>query len=142
LQSSNKEYKQILFQEGVAASQASDSIQADLTGNVDLLTKYKQIKTRSDVAFIVLRIASHLPKGALLNQIHIDSSDPIHVIVDMQGDVYQENAEARIAVINGVSASIKNDLKLNRFFKHVDLVSLNQETIEGRQVTGFTIRCS
>ena len=70
-----------------------------------------------------------------------DSNDA-HVTIDMKGDVFKEDPNEQIAVVNQVFSDFKNDKELSRFIKNVNLVSLNREEFNGQQVTGFNIHCS
>ena len=73
------------------------------------------------MAFIILRVASHLPQGALLNDLNIkyDQSDSnnAHVTIDMKGDVLKKTLMKQIAVVNQVFSDFKNDKEFPRLFK-------------------------
>ncbi len=123
------------------------SIQEGLKDSIDRLTAYKNIRTKSDMVFILLRVASHLPQGALLQVLNVsyapgDSNDA-HVAIDMKGDVVLgEDPNEQIAMVDQIFSDFKNDKELSRFIKKINLVSLNREDLNGRQVTGFNINCS
>ena len=112
----------------------------------DKLTEYKKIRTKSDMALILLRVASHLPKGALLDYLGVfyNQNDPndSHVTIDMKGYVEGDDPTEQIALVNQIFSDFKNDKELSKFIKNVDLVSLNREVANDRQVTVFNIRCS
>ena len=114
--------------------------------NTDSLTQYKNIRTKSDVANIILRVASNLPQGTLLDTFSIsyDQGDATnaHVTIDMKGNVFKEDPNEEIAVVNQIFSDIKNDKELARFVKSVSLLSLNREESNGRQATAFNIHCS
>jgi hypothetical protein len=97
------------------------------------------------MVLILLKVASHLPQGAMLKELTIkyNQSDPndAHVTIDMSGDVYEEDPNEEIKVVDQIFSDIKKDKELAKFFKDVT-VSLNLEESGGRQVAGFNIHCS
>ncbi len=163
LKVAQQQYDQLSSRQGAFLSTPVESIQADLQQNIDKLAAYKNIRTRSDVVLILLRIASHLPQGALLQELSVsyaDQSDSnlsqgvalqplsqggpnnIHVTIDMKGIVLRGDPNEQIAVINQIFSDFKNDKELSRFVKSVNLVSLIREASDSGQVMGFTIKCS
>jgi len=141
-----KQYDQLSSKQGVFKGTPVVGIQADLQLSTDKLTAYKNIRTRSDMVLILLRVASHLPQGALLKQLSVsyDHSNPddAHVTIDMKGDVLGGDPNEQIAVVDQIFLDFKNDKELSRFIKSVNPGSLNREDFNGRQATGFAIHCS
>jgi hypothetical protein len=140
-----KQYSQLSALEGAFLNESLDSIHAETQQHTDKLAQYKDIRMKSDMTFIILRVASHLPEGALLHDLIIkyDQGSPkAHVFIDMKGDVFKKDPDEQIAVINMIFSDLKRDKELSRFVTRVDLGSLNREEFNGRQVTGFTIHCS
>jgi len=146
LQTVQKQYNALVAQEGAFSSELIDGIQTESQQNIDKLAQYKDIRMKSEMTFIILRMASHLPEGVLLNNLNIryDSNDSVnaHVSIDMRGDVSAEDADGQIGVVNKVFSAFKYDKELSRFITNVNLDSLNREQFKGRQVTGFSIHCS
>ena len=141
-----QQYAQLSSKQGAFLNVPVGSIQDELRGDIDKLAAYKNIRTKSDMAFILLRVASHLPRGALLQTLNIsydqgDSNDA-HVTIEMKGDVVGGAPNRQIAVVNRIFSDFKNDKELSRFIKSVSLVSLNREELDGKSVTGFNIHCS
>ena len=141
-----QQYGQLSSKQGAFLNVPVSSIQDELRDNADKLAAYKNIRTKSDMAFILLRVASHLPRGALLQTLNIsydqgDSNDA-HVTIEMKGDVVGGAPNRQIAVVNRIFSDFKNDKELSRFIKSVSLVSLNREELDGKSVTGFNIHCS
>jgi Tfp pilus assembly PilM family ATPase len=140
-----QQYDRLSSKQGAFLNTPVATIQADLRQNTDKLTAYKKIRTKSDMVLILLRVASHLPQGALLKELEVsyDQSDPnnAYVAIDMHGYVFREDPNEQIAVVNQIFLDFKNDKKLSRFIKSVDLLSLNRESLNGRQVTSFKIHC-
>ncbi len=146
LKVAQQQYNQFSSKQGVVLNAPVGSIQDELKDNTDKLAAYKNIRTKSDIAFILLRVASHLPQGALLQALKIsydqgDSNDT-HVAIDMQGYVLGKDPNGQIAVVNQIFSDFKNDKELFRFIKKVNLVSLSRGDLNGRQATGFSIHCS
>ena len=56
------------------------------------------------MTFIILRLAFHLPEGALLNSLDIryvsGDSNNAHVAVDMRGDVFKQDPDEEIEAVN------------------------------------------
>ncbi len=146
LKVAQKQYDQLSSKQGAFLNVPVDNIQAEVRQNTDKLAAYKNIRTKSDVALIVLKVASHLPRGALLKELNVSydqgGSNDAHVTINMSGDVFGEDPNEEIAVVNRIFSDFKNDKELSRFIKTVNLVSLNREDFNGRQATGFNIHCS
>ncbi len=146
LKTLQQQYAKLSAQEGAFLNETVDSIQAQTQQSADKLSQYKGIRTRSDITFVILKVASHLPQGVLINNLSLayDSGDSVtaHVSIDMKGDVFKEDPDEQIAVVNKVFSDLKHDQELSKFITNVNLVSLNREQFQGRQVTGFTIHCS
>ena len=124
-------YSQLSLKEGAELNTPLASIQTDLSDTNDKLTAYKNIRTKSNVVLILLRIASHIPQGAKLKIVTIDynqtdtNDNTAHVTFDLQGNVVGDDSNAQIVVVNQVYSDIKNDIELSQFVKTVNLVSLN-----------------
>ena len=146
LKIAQQQYDQLSWGQGAFLNVPVDSIRDALKDNRDKLTAYKSVRTKSDMVLILLKVASHLPQGTLLKDLTVsynqgDSNDT-HVTIDMKGDVFGEDPNEQIAVVNRIFSDFKNDKDLPRFIKSVNLVSLNREDLDGKQVTGFNIHCS
>ena len=146
LKTTRQQYDQLSAQAGVFLNEPVESIQAELRQNTDQLTQFKNIRTKSDVVFILLRVASHLPQGFSLSDLRInynpnDFNDG-HVTIDMNGTVYKEDPDEQIVAVDRIFSDFKNDKELSRFIRSVSLGPLNREDHNGRQVMGFNIHCS
>jgi len=146
LKVAQKQYDQLSLQEGAFLNQPTESIRAELQQDTGMLAQYKGIRAKSDMAFILLRIASHLPQGSMLSDLHMNyeqgDANNIHMTIDMTGNVFKDDPNEEIAVVNQIFSDFKNDKELAMFIKSVDLVSLNRQVNNGRQVTVFNIQCS
>jgi hypothetical protein len=100
---------------------------------------------KSDVNSILLRVASHLPQGASLTQLSVaydeGDSNNGHVTINMAGNVFNDDPNEEIKVVNQVFSDFKNDQELSQFVKKVT-ISLNLEETNGRQVANFNINCT
>jgi Tfp pilus assembly PilM family ATPase len=136
--------KRVTAEEGANLSLGKDDIQADAQQYTDKLTQYKSVRTKSDLAIIFLKLASHIPKGTLISDLSMsyNSDDSGHVSINLKGEVLLEDPNAQIAVVNQVYTDLKDDKDLANYFTSVNLVSFNPETYNGQQVTGFNIHCS
>jgi Tfp pilus assembly PilM family ATPase len=146
LKVAQQKYDQLASTQGIYLNVPVESIQNELKDNTDQLTAYKNIRTKSDMALILIKVASHLPQGVLLQQLNVnytqgDSVDA-HVTIDMKGDVFREDYNEQIAVVNKIFSDFKADKELAQFIQKVSLVSLNREVLNDKQVTGFNIQCS
>lgn len=145
LKVTQQQYDQLSAKQGIYGVETTDSIQAEIQQNTDKLTTYKNIRMKSDMVLILLRVASHLPQGAMLKNLNIsyNKADPndAHVTIEMDGDVFKEDSNEEIKVVNQIFSDFKNDKELARFIKDVT-VTLNLEELNGRQDTGFTIHCT
>jgi len=149
MKSVQKKMDQLALQGGASLNEPIEGIQSETQSNTDLLNQYKSIQLKSDVAFILLRVASHLPQGAVLSQLNvaydqtIDPNNPNkpHVTITMAGDVFKDDPNEEVKVVNQIYSDFKNDKELARFIKTVS-ISLNLEESNNQQVTGFKINCS
>jgi len=145
LKVTQQQFDQITAKEGSFMLVTPDSIQTDIQQNTDTLNSYKNIRMKSDVVLILLKVASHLPQGAMLKDLSMNynATDPndTHVVIDMSGDVFKDDSSEEIKVVNQIFSDIKSDKDLSKYIKDVT-VSLNLEESQGRQVTGFKIHCS
>jgi hypothetical protein len=142
----HQKYDYLSSTEGDFLNNPVESIQAEAQQNIDKLGSYKNIRTKSEMVFILLRVSSHLPKGALLSQLDVkysqDDFNATRVTIDMKGNVFTGDPNQQIAVVNKIFSDIKTDKELARFIKTVNLVSLNIAGVNGQQSTGFNIHCS
>jgi hypothetical protein len=146
LKLAQKQFDKISAQEGAYLNETQDSIQAEVQDNIDKLAQYKNIRMKSEIINIILRLASDLPKGALLSDFRINydtaNFNNKNVIIDIQGRVLIEGTDAQMALVNKMFAVFKNDKELSQYIKNVNLVSINFEAYNDRQVTGFNIHFS
>jgi Tfp pilus assembly PilM family ATPase len=145
LKVTQQQYDQLSAKEGAYANLTADSIQTEIQANTDKLTTYKNIRMKSDMVLILLRVASHLPQGAKLKDLSViyNPTDPndAHVAIEMNGDVFKEDSNEEVKVVNQIFSDLKNDKVLSQFIKDVT-VTLNLEELDGRQDTGFSIHCT
>jgi Tfp pilus assembly PilM family ATPase len=140
------QYDQISAKEGAYSAVTTDSIQTEVQQSIDQLTQYKNIRTKSDITTIILKLASHLPVGTMITELNIsynqnDVSDA-HVAIDMKGHVVNDDPNKQIEIVNQVYSDLENDKDLAHFISSVVLVSFNPETYNNQQVTGFNFHCS
>ena len=141
-----QQYEQLFSKQRAVLSLPINSMRDEWTNSTDKLAAYKSIRTKSDMVFILLRVASHLPQGVLLQTLNVyynpSDSNEAHVTIEMRGNVVGEYPNGQIEVVNQVFSGFKNDKELSSFIKNVSLVSLNREDRNGKPITGFTIHCS
>ncbi len=146
LKVAQQQYDQLSSKLGASLNLPVDSVQTELSSSMTKLAAYKKIRTKSDMVLILFRVASHLPQGALLKELDIGyeegDADNIHVTINMIGNVFKEDPNEEIAVVNRIFSDFKHDKELSRFIKSVGLVSLSRDDVDGRQVTKFNIHCS
>jgi len=143
----NVQYKRITTQEGQFAGEDQGTIQGDVQSNTDQLNQFKNIRTKSDITTVILKIASHLPPGALVAGLTIsygdqsDANNP-HLSIDIKGDVYNDDPNMEIAAVNQIYTDLKNDKEFSAYVSNVVLDSFHPQDMNGRQVTEFNIHCS
>jgi Tfp pilus assembly PilM family ATPase len=148
LKIAQSQYDQLVAKQGASKDTTIEFIQGEMQQSSDLLAKYKNIRIKSDVASIVVRIASHLPQGALLSDLTISygtddpNSNKASVVIEMRGNVYKEDPNEEIAEVEKIYSDFKEDKELAQFVTKVNLVSLNRQMIGARQLTQFIINCS
>jgi Tfp pilus assembly PilM family ATPase len=145
LKVAQQQYAQLSSGQGAFLNVPVESIQAELKDNVDKLAAYKNIRTKSDVVLILLRVAAHLPQGVLLKESNImydqGGANNARMTINITGYVLKEDSHEQIAIVNQIFSDFKNDKELSRFIKSVSLVSLVSENIDGKPATKFNIRC-
>jgi len=146
LKATQHQYDQLSAKQGEFTSTPVDSIQSELQQNTDLLTQYQGVRRKSNLAFILLKVSSHLPQGALLNGFDVKyeqaDNNNTPVSISMSGVVLLPDFNQQVAVVNQVFSDLKNDKDLSTYFKTVSLASLDRQSFKGKQVTGFNITCS
>jgi Tfp pilus assembly PilM family ATPase len=146
LKVSQQQYDQLSLKQGASMNVSAGSVQDELKNNTDKLNAFKNIRTKSDVVLILLRVASHLPQGVLLSEFNVTYNQGdaklAHVTINMKGDVFREDFSGQVAVVNQIFSDLKQDKELFRFIEKLSLVSLNREEFNGKQATGFTIQGS
>ena len=145
LKDAQKQYDQLSASQGAYSSKSLEDIQVETKQNTDQLAQNKNIRTKSDVALILLKVASHLPKGVSLTEFQVDYKGDIsnmQVSIEMSGSAVKEDPNEQITIVDQVYSDLKKDKSLSPFIKSVNLVSLRQEENNGRKMTTFTIRCS
>ncbi|MDE1920740.1 MAG: hypothetical protein KGJ09_04945 [Candidatus Omnitrophica bacterium] len=140
------QYSRLTSTEGNFLNQTQDSIEAQAQQTMDKLNQYKNVRTKSDVSGIILRLAAYLPQGTLLTQLNIDNnqgdSNDAHVVIDIQGMVVSGGPDRQIETVNRMFLGFKKDKWLAKYISHVNLVSLTHQTYNNKEVTGFSIHFS
>jgi len=146
LKNAQKKYDDLAIRQGAFLGQPVGDLQAEIQDNTNKLSNYKSIKMKSEVSTILLRVASLLPEGTWLKKMNIqyEGNDlkNTHLAMEVTGDVFKDDPNEQIAVVNGLVLDFRKDKILSSLISNVQLVSLRRENIDGRDVTLFTIRCS
>jgi Tfp pilus assembly PilM family ATPase len=141
-----KQYDLLSSQQRTFSNKPVDTITNETQGQMSKLQKYRDIRLHSEISIIILRVASHLPEGAVLNTLDIkyESGDSVksHVDIEMKGDIFKEDPDEQLAAVNKVFSDLKQDKVLSRFIDKVNLGTLTRELFDNKQVTGFNIHCS
>ena len=79
---------ELALRQGAFLNQPVESLQAEIQENTEKLSDYKSIKIKSDMASILLRVASLLPQGAWLKSLNIqyEGGDLKNTHVTMEHD--------------------------------------------------------
>jgi Tfp pilus assembly PilM family ATPase len=139
-----QQYDQISSKEGPYYSNVPvETIQADLQQSTDSLQAYKNVRAKSDIALVVLKVASHLPKGAMLDKLSVQypQENSAYVVIEMNGHVVGD-PDKQIASVNQIYFDLKNDKVLLQFVKSVRLLSMVSQNIGDKKSTVFQIQCS
>ncbi len=131
-------FDQLSAKEGAYQFLAVENVQNNVKDTTDKLAAYKGIRTSSQASQIMLRIAAHIPKGAMLTSLALAYGDGSAPAVDMQGNVVGDGPNDQILVIDQIFADIKNDKVLSQILKNVSLGPLNHND----KSTDFSIHCS
>ena len=123
-----------------------DGIQAQIQGNTEKLAAYKDINVKSDIASILLRLASLLPQGVWLQDLNIiyggNSVASIHVTITMTGYVFKDDPNEQISLVNDLVLSFRSDPVLSKLVHSINLGSITRSRIDNRDVTTFVIHCT
>jgi len=140
------QYDQLSAKGGVFSSESTDNIKAELQDNIDKLTQLKSIRTESDLTKVLFKVASHLPKGAKLSSLTVnyDQNGPnnAQITIEMSGSVFNDDPNEEFAAVDQIFSDFKNDKDLSKYVNAVHLGPLQRQTLNGRQITGFTIQCT
>ncbi|MDE2027472.1 MAG: hypothetical protein KGK03_02900 [Candidatus Omnitrophica bacterium] len=140
------QYKRLTAKEGAFLIQSQGDIEALLQKSADKLHQYKNVSIRSDLAGLILRLASHVPQGTLLTKLTIDNSlgdtKDAHMTIDIEGVVVVGGANEQIASVRNMFSDFQDDKELAKVISNVSLGSLSRQTYKGKEATGFTIHFS
>jgi hypothetical protein len=146
LKTLQKKYDTLAMQQGEFLNNPVESVQTQIQDNTDKLAAYKDINIKSDVASILLRVASLLPQGVWLRGFEIkyqgEGVKNTDVAIELNGYVFKDDPNEQIAVVNGLVLSFRDDPALSKLIHSINLGSLSRATVDGRNVTLFTIHCS
>jgi len=146
LKNNQKKYDQLAARQGEFLNVSVETIQDQIQESTNKLSDYKNINIKSDVAFILLRVASLLPQGAWLKDLKMryEGADikNTHLTMEIEGYVFKDDPNEQIAVADGLILGLRNDKKLSGLISSVSLVSLRRDKLDGRDVTVFIIHCS
>lgn len=144
LKATQLQYNQMSSSLAAFANTSINDIQSQTQDSTDKLAAYKNIRTKSNMVLMVLKIASHLPRGAMLTGLKIEYlGDPgsEHISIDIDGTVSVDDPNVQIAMINQIFLDFKNDKELAALVPNVKLISLKRTDINNKPITSFTIHC-
>lgn len=146
LKNTQKKYDEFSARQGAFLYEPMESLQTEIQESNNKLSEYKDIKIKSNVASILLEVASLLPQGAWLKDLNVryggTNSKNTHVEMDMEGYIFKNDLHEEIAAINDLVLGFKNDKKLSSLISSVNLVSLRRDKVGTRDLTSFVIHCS
>ena len=115
------------------------------------LTAYKDIQTKSKMAFYLQRLPEILPIGTWLkgwdmsyNERQFNTDEGIsrtisRISISIDGYAYLENTNEQFRLVNTLLTKLKSTKDIAKAFKNIDLVAVRQETIGDYAVTYFKI---
>ncbi len=146
LKDAQRKYDDLALKQGAFINEPLESIQTQIQENKSKISAYKNIRIKSDMASIMLRVASLLPQGAWLTGLNVQyeggSVKSTHVTIDMTGYLFKDDPNEQMSAVNSLVLGFRKDKILSKFIKKVTLGSLTRNDMDGRVVTSFSIHCS
>jgi hypothetical protein len=116
------------------------------------LTNYKDIRIKSNIAHYLHKIPALLPQGMWLKTFHVAYYDtPLkedrltrnvsRVSLVLDGYAYLKNANEQFRLVNLLVSVLKKESDLASSFDNIDLVTVQQESLQNHAVTYFKIVC-
>jgi Tfp pilus assembly PilM family ATPase len=134
---------------GAYQSLTAQDIIAQKQKIMDELESYTSIQSTSKVALILLEIPRLLPDGMWLTGFQISSdrskssdSGAEKFKITLNGKIYDPDANEQFHILNNFIAVLKNNKKINIFYKEVRRDAANRTTENGQTITTFSITCS
>jgi hypothetical protein len=140
------EYNRVAAKQGAFINLPQESVQSDIQVNVQKLSDLKNIRTKSDVALILIKLTSLLPQGTWPTNYNVvykqETGKEDSVVLNFSGYIVKDDPNEQIAAVNNMVVALKKDAKLSKFIKDVQLGSLQRVEINGRHFMKFAIHCS
>lgn len=117
---------------------------------INRLNQYKDVRTKSEVAYFLYKIPSLFPSGAWISNLTIEYAENTEnregsprrtskVSVVIEGYVYLPNTNDQIRMANTLASKMKDDKDLAKVFNEVILTNVRQDTLNNDPVTNFRI---
>lgn len=137
---------------GVYASSSKDTIIELRDKAVNKLNQYKDVRTKSEIAYFLHKIPALLPQGAWISTLTIDyvenqenrdgvprRTSRINAVIE--GYAYLPNPNDQIRLINSLVSKLKDEKDFARSFNDIVLTNVRQDTLNNDPVTNFRISC-
>lgn len=114
-----------------------------------LSSKYKKkvrtldslIKDQMYATYPLNIIPQALPDGVWLESFNLSQSKGGSVELSLAGQVYLGDSEREFESVNTFLTNLKKDPEFSKYFKEINIVSINQKLVEKNNVTVFSIAC-
>jgi hypothetical protein len=116
------------------------------------LTNYKDIRIKSNIAYYLHKIPALLPRGTWLKTFNISYYDtPLkedeltrivsRVSLTLDGYAYLKSANEQFRLVNLLVSILKKEENFSDSFDNIDLVTVQQDSLQNHSVTYFKIVC-
>ena len=119
-----------------------EDIQQKIAGNTDKLKGYKKIRTKTDVALLLVHAVRVLPEGMWLKDLSVRYGADDKVTMDIAGYAYAADLNKQLRSVNALVAALRSSKELSGAISSVQLTSMQRQDINNVAVTSFVISCS
>ncbi len=99
------------------------------------------VKNQMYATYPLGAIPRALPGGVWLESFKLVQNKSGSIELSLTGEVYLEDNEKEFESVSVFLANLKKDPEFSKYFKEINISSIDQKPVEGKSVTVFTIAC-
>jgi len=100
------------------------------------------VKNQMYATYPLDAIPRALPDGVWLESFRLVQAKSGSIELSLNGGVYLEDSEKEYKSVNDFLTNLKNNPEFSEYFNEIKIKSIDQKSIEGKNVTVFSVFCS